>query len=111
MSRKKSEGILHESDNNIIITATDIKAKPLEVTMVADLLLCRRAKTEDIEKGSISIPPTIDTAICVCCANKLKPKEHFCVSSPKIVEAGTCDARAKKINMEPMIPALTASKG
>jgi hypothetical protein len=71
----------------------------------------RRAKTEDIEKGSISMPPTIATAIWVCCANKLKPKEHFWVSRPKIVEAGTCDARAKKMNIEPMIPALTTSKG
>jgi hypothetical protein len=62
--RKKSEGILHESDNSIIIAATtDIKAKPIEVAIPADLLLCIRAKTEDIEEESISMPPTMATAI------------------------------------------------
>lgn len=94
----------------MIIAATNIKAKPTEVAIPADLLLCMRDKTEDIEKGSINMPPTMATAIWVCCANRLKPKEHFWVSRPKI-EAGTCDARAKNINIEPMIPALTASKG
>ena len=47
----------------MIIAATNIKAKPTEVAIPADLLLCMRDKTEDIEKGSINMPPTMATAI------------------------------------------------
>jgi hypothetical protein len=111
ISIKKPVGILHDSDDNMVIAATNIRAKPIDVVIAASLLLPTRANTEDIENGSIKMPPTIATAIWACCVNRLKPKEHFLVSRAKIVEAGTCDAKAKKINIEPIILALTASIG
>jgi hypothetical protein len=63
ISIKKSKGILHESDDNMAIAATNIKANPIEVPIIAPLSTRIRAKTEDTEKGSISTPPTIATAI------------------------------------------------
>ena len=63
ISTKKTEGILHASDSNIIIAAKNIKANPMDVVMPARLLLRIRANIEEIEKGSISIPPTRTTAI------------------------------------------------
>ena len=63
-----------------------------------------RAKTQDIEKGSMSMPPTMATVIWACCADRLKPNEHLFVSREKIVEVGTCDVSAKKINIEAITP-------
>ena len=104
-------GSLHANDDTIIIAATNITANPVDVAIAASKLRRTRANTDDIENIIIIIPPTMTTAICACCANRLKPNEHFLVSRPKIVEAGTCAAIAKKINTEPMIPVLTASIG
>jgi hypothetical protein len=50
ISTKKTEGILHASDSNIIIAAKNIKANPMDVVMPARLLLRIRANIEEIEK-------------------------------------------------------------
>ena len=47
----------------MIIAATNIKANPIEVPIRAPLSIRIRPNIEDIEKGTISIPPTIATAI------------------------------------------------
>jgi hypothetical protein len=39
ISTKKTEGILHASDSNIIIAAKNIKTNPMDVVMPAHLLL------------------------------------------------------------------------
>ena len=55
ISRKKSEGILHESDNNIITATTDIKAKPIEVAIPAHSTTYVSELRQKISKKEVSV--------------------------------------------------------
>lgn len=50
---------LHERDDSMVIAATNIKANPIAVAIIAAPSIRIRAKIQDIEKGSRSIPPTM----------------------------------------------------
>ena len=74
------------------------------------ILTCEIIRIEEIEKGIISIPTEITTEIWACSLVRWNPKEHFSESISKIVVGGSCTAIAKKMKIDPIIPALTANK-
>ena len=45
-----------------------------------------------------------------CSLVRWNPKEHFSESISKMVVGGSCTAIAKKMKINPMIPAFTANK-
>jgi hypothetical protein len=106
---KKFKGILHERELIINIVVVITSAKPIFVNKLA-ILICEIIRIEEMEKGIISIPTEITTAIWACSLVRMNPKEHFSESISKIVVGGSCTAIEKKIKIDPMIPALTANK-
>jgi hypothetical protein len=106
---KKFKGILQERELIINIVVVITNAKPILVNKLA-ILICEITRMEEMEKGIISMPTEITTAIWACSLVRRNPKEHFSESISKIVVGGSCTAMEKKIKIDPIIPALTANK-
>ncbi len=73
---KKFKGILHERELIINIVVVITNAKPILVNKLAILIL-EIIRIEEMEKGIISIPTEITTAIWACSLERRNPKEHF----------------------------------
>jgi len=73
---KKFKGILHERDFIINIVVVIINAKPIFVNKLA-ILIREIIRIGEMEKGIISIPSEITTAIWAWSLVRRIPKEHF----------------------------------
>ena len=106
---KKFNGILQERELIINIVVAITSANPIFVNKLA-ILMCEITRIEEMEKGIISMPTEITTAIWACSLVRWNPKEHFSESTSKIVVGGSCTAMEKKIKIDPIMPALTANR-